>query len=67
MCFFAYSKLPVVNSNPRSEMNTSRPQHRAQPVVKCVKPAASDGVDFPGSSDAERTCPCICTATSARS
>lgn len=67
ICFFAPSKFPVVRNKPLSEMNTSRPQQRAQPAVKCGRPAASDGVGLPGSSDAERTRPCICTALSARS
>jgi hypothetical protein len=67
MCFFAASKLPVVRNRPRSEMKTSRPQHLAQPVVKCGNPAAGDGVTFAGSRDADRTCPCICTEQRARS
>jgi hypothetical protein len=48
-------------------MNTSRPQQRAQPAVKCGSPAASEGVGLPGSSEALWTMPCIWTAQSARS
>ena len=55
MCAFAASKLPVVRKRPRREMNTSRPQHRAQPAEKWGSPAANEGVDTAGSSDADFT------------
>lgn len=61
MCFFAPSKFPVVKNKPRSEMKTSRPQHRDQPAVKYGNPAASDGIAFPGLREADCTCPYICT------
>jgi hypothetical protein len=67
ICLFADSTWPVVRNRARSEMNTPRPQHLAQPDAKWESTAASEGRLLTGSSEADCTSHYIWSDTIARS